>query len=311
MHNVYLSSLLLSAMPMEKLEITVVSGKGGVGKTTVSSSLLYLFHSKMRVVAADADVDTPSLHLILSMEATDIRPLSLSSRAKIEEGLCTSCGICAEKCPFGAIEMREKPVIIEYMCDGCSVCEKACPFNAIKLLPFTSGNLMVGKTRYGFPIVTAQLEVGEHNSGLLVNEVRRRAFEIYKEIKGDIILTDGAPGVGCPVISSLSATEYAIIVTEPTPEALQGADRILEITRHFKVPSGIIINRYNMSGFLEDMVRHFELKGSKILGMIPLDFSVVESISNSRPVVEYKPSSEAAVAIKNIFDELVEVLKIG
>ncbi|MGC9104579.1 MAG: P-loop NTPase [Candidatus Methanodesulfokora sp.] len=298
-------------MPVEKLEITVISGKGGVGKTTVSSSLLYLFHNRMKVVAADADVDTPSLHLILSVEVAEKKPLFLSSRAKIREELCSSCGICAEKCPFGAIEMGEKPMVIEYMCDGCSVCEKACPLNAIELVPFASGNLIVGRTRFGFPIVTAQLEVGEHNSGLLVNEVRRKAFEIYKEVGGDVILTDGAPGIGCPVISSLSATEYAVIVTEPTPEALQGADRILEITRHFRIPSGIIINKYNMSGFLEKMVRHFELNGSRILGMIPLDFSVVESISNARPVVEHKPNSGAAVAIKSIFDELVEVLDIG
>jgi MinD superfamily P-loop ATPase len=298
-------------MPMEKLEITIVSGKGGVGKTTISSSLLYLFHNKgMRVVAADADVDTPSLHLILSMDIVERKPLVLSSRARIKEDQCTSCGICAEKCPFGAIEMKEKPLVIEYMCDGCSVCEKACPFNAIELVQFTSGNLMIGRTRYGFPIVTAQLEIGEHNSGLLVNEVRKKAFEIYKEVGGDLILTDGAPGIGCPVISSLSATDYAVIVTEPTPEALQGADRILEITRHFKIPSGIVINRYNMSNFLEKMVRHLELSGSKILGMISLDFSVVESVSNARPVVEHRPDSEAAVAIKNMFNELLEVLNI-
>jgi MinD superfamily P-loop ATPase len=169
---------------------------------------------------------------------------------------------------------------------------------------------MIGRTRYGFPIVTAQLEIGEHNSGLLVNEVRKKAFEIYKEVGGDLILTDGAPGIGCPVISSLSATDYAVIVTEPTPEALQGADRILEITRHFKIPSGIVINRYNMSNFLEKMLRHFELSGSKVLGMIPLDFSVVESVSNARPVVEHRPDSEAAVAIKNMFSELQEVLNI-
>ncbi len=293
---------------MKKKEITIISGKGGVGKTTVSSSLLYLMNRDgLGVVAADADVDTPSLHLAMGFRPIEERNLTLSSKAKIGNK-CILCGRCVEKCPFGAIVMNERPRVIPYMCDGCSICLKACPVGAISLEPAVAGKLVVGESRYGFPMVTAQLNVGEHNSGLLVNEVRKKALEICNSTGREFVVTDGAPGIGCPVIASLSATDYALVVTEPTPEALQGAERILEITTHFGVPAGVVLNKHDMSDFGEEMLRKFESSKIEVLGKIPLDFSVVESLSNAEPVVAYRPDSPAARSLFDLYERLREVV---
>ncbi len=293
---------------MRKKEITIISGKGGVGKTTISSSLLYLMNrDDLGVVAVDADVDTPSLHLAMGFQPLEEKDLTLSSKAEIG-GKCILCGRCIEKCPFGAIVVEEELKVIPYMCDGCSICLKACPVGAISIKSAVAGRLIVGRSRYGFPMVTAQLNVGEHNSGLLVNEVRKKALEICNSTGREFVVTDGAPGIGCPVIASLSATDYALVVTEPTPEALQGARRILEITTHFGVPAGIVLNKHDMSDFGEEMLRVFKSSNIEVLGKIPLDFSVVESLSNGKPVVAHKPDSSAARSLFDLYERLKEVV---
>lgn len=290
------------------IEIAVVSGKGGSGKTTLASSLAFLFNEeRTKIVVADADVDTPSLHFLLQLkEIISNLDIKFSRKASLSEPLCLKCMKCVYACQFSAIAtINNSPKIDKYLCEGCGTCKIVCPVNAIKIEEVTTGKLTVGVSKYDFPFVTAQLELGEHNSGALVDAVRSRARKIATENKADLILIDGAPGIGCPVISTLVGASYAIIVTEPTPASEDGARRVLEVAKHFGIKNGFVVNKADISRYREHVVSSLKEQGSEYLGDIPLDFSVVKALSEGKPVVEY--DSLASRAIREIFHKIKEV----
>lgn len=297
-------------------EIAIVSGKGGVGKTTVSASLAYyLFSRGFRIVASDADVDTPSLKLLIPLKKVYKREdIAVSKKAVISGDKCVKCGRCAEECVYDAIictELNEFRVL-PYMCEGCGVCRLVCPTDAIEILNTKTGELLVGDTIYGFPIVTAQLEVGEHNSGLLVGAVRNEASKIAENINAKIIVTDGAPGIGCPVIATLIGASYAIVVAEPTPPSLKGALRVIEVARHFKVPVGLIINKYDISNYTSKIEKLILSKypDINILGKIPLDFEVLKAVAQRKPIIEFNSNANSSIALIDAFEKLLERVKI-
>lgn len=286
-------------------EIVVASGKGGVGKTTVAASLaVFLVKAGTKIVAADADVDAPDLLLALgggkTISSTEIEA---SEKATIDESKCTGCGNCVSACPFGAIVMDNRlPTVVRLMCEGCGVCKVVCPVDAVEVKKAVTGTLKIEDTKYGFPSVTGHLRLGEHNSGYLVASVKNSGRKTAEDLGAKTLVIDAAPGIGCPVIASITGASYVIAVTEPTPAAKRDLERLVKVIKHFGVPAGVVINKANLSdefrGVLEDWVKH-EL-GYQILGEIPIDYEVVKALVNMVPVTEFNPNAEASKILTSI-----------
>ena len=276
-----------------------MSGKGGVGKTTVAASLaVFLAKAGTKIVAADADVDAPDLLLALGGGRTiSSTKIEASEKATIDESKCTECGNCVSACPFGAIVMdNHRPTVVRLMCEGCGVCRVVCPVDAVEVKKAVTGTLKIEDTKYGFPSVTGYLRLGEHNSGYLVASVKNSGRKTAEDLEAKALVVDAAPGIGCPVIASITGASYVIAVTEPTPAAKRDLERLVKVIKHFDVPAGVVINKANLSddfrGVLEDWVKH-EL-GYQILGEIPIDYEVVKALVNMVPVTEFNPNAEAS-----------------
>lgn len=265
-------------------EIVVISGKGGTGKTTIVGGLAVLMKNK---VIADCDVDAADLHLILAPKVIETHDFTAGLRPITDEKKCTACGTCAGLCRFDAIEILDVAKIDEFSCEGCGVCAYFCPEAAISLKENLCGEWYISDTLYG-PMVHAQLGIGEENSGKLVSLVKRKAKEIAENIHADFILIDGPPGVGCPVIASLSNADLILIVTEPTLSGLHDLERILELSGHFKLNSCVCINKWdintNISSRIDDMCSE---KGVSIISKVPFDPAATKSLVAGRPIVGY------------------------
>jgi len=292
-------------------EIVGVSGKGGVGKTRLTASLIFLLsRSGFKVVGADADVDAPNLALILRGEKIESKPIRASEKAFINSDKCDGCGICVERCKFMALNIESgKAVVNHFLCEGCGVCKLVCPKNAVEIKDVESGVVATIRTRYGFPLISGRLHIGETGSGKIVNAVKALARKLAEEEKSDFIFVDGPPGVGCPVISAIAGANYAIAVAEPTPTALYDLDRVLWITKHFKCPSVIVINKADMDREMRNkIVEYAEYNNVEVLGEIPLDMTVPYSVVNAMPIVEYAPESEASKSIKAVYAKILKIL---
>ncbi len=275
--------------------ITVVSGKGGVGKSMLSSSLAVLLARNKKVVVADCDVDAPDLGLSLGMDRKDYdswEDITTNKKAVLDEKRCTGCGKCRDVCAFGAIEWDEKrkrPAFRSLFCEGCGACGLVCPENAIRLKEVKNAKIGTGKSAYGFPIVTGQLRMGESGSGKVVFVVKDRAASLVQKLKADVMLTDAAAGIGCPVIASVRGSDYVIAVTEPTPSALSDVKRALDIVGHFGIKSGLVINKFDLNpGFSKKIESFSEKAGIPVLGKIPYDRKFVDALVNRKPAVVYE-----------------------
>jgi len=221
-------------------EVVVLSGKGGTGKTSLVGSFAAIAQSK---VLADCDVDAADLHLLLNPEQKEENEFWSGQVAVIDGEKCTECGLCQELCYFHAIsDFKVDPV----SCEGCGFCYHACPDKAITMTECLSGHWFVSQTRYG-PLVHARLGIAEENSGKLVAVVRQNARSIAERENHEYIITDGPPGIGCPVISSLSGTDLALLVTEPTLSGIHDLERVLGVCRHFGVPALVCVNKYDIN----------------------------------------------------------------
>jgi len=265
-------------------EIVVISGKGGTGKTTLAGSFAALAG---RAVLADCDVDAANLGLILRPEVRTTHEFSGSRRAVIDVEKCTGCGRCADVCRGAAIrEGDAHPEIMPFSCEGCGVCRHACPEGAIRMVDGVSGRWYVSDTPHG-TLVHARLEPGEENSGKLVTVVRNEARRIAEASGRSLVLIDGPPGIGCPVIASLTGVSMALIVTEPTLSAMHDYRRVLEVCRHFGVPAAVTINRYDMHpANSRAITRDCDAEGVEVLGRIPYDPGVTSALLRGRTVVE-------------------------
>ena len=262
-------------------EIVILSGKGGTGKTTIVGALAALAKKK---VLADCDVDAADLHLLLSPAERQKSEFWSGQVAHIDEERCTQCGLCQELCRFNAITDFKVDAV---SCEGCGFCAYICPVEAITMQENMSGYWFISDTRYG-PLVHARLGIAQENSGKLVAVVRQQAKQIAGERGLDYIISDGPPGIGCPVISSLSGASFALLVTEPTLSGMHDLDRVLGVCCHFGVPAMVCINKYDLN---EENTRQIESRclnqGVAIAGKIPFDNAVTESIVRGIPVVEY------------------------
>lgn len=262
-------------------EVVVLSGKGGTGKTSFVGSFAALAKG---AVLADCDVDAADLHLILQPAIQQRHEFWSGQTAFIAEDRCTQCGLCQELCRFKAIkDFRIDPI----SCEGCGFCSRICPTEAITMKENLAGHWFISDTSYG-PLVHAQLGVAQENSGKLVATVRQQAKIVAERQSLDYIISDGPPGIGCPVISSLSGANLALLVTEPTLSGIHDLERVLGVCRHFGVPALVCINKYDVN---EDSTRHIESychgQGVEVATRIPFDNAVTRAIVHGLPVVEY------------------------
>lgn len=280
---------------MEIKEIVVISGKGGTGKTTITSSLILYFQD---IVIGDCDVDAPNLQILFNPQNSKKESFYGMKKAKLDRELCIDCGKCYEVCRFDAIENPKK-------CESCSICEYVCPVGAIKMVDNEAGEIYVSETKYG-KMVHACLFPGEENSGKLVAEVRKKAKKIAQDENKKYILLDGAPGVACNVISSLTGVKKAVIVTEPTLSGLHDLERVLELIERFRIKPYFVINKYDLSFEIANKIEEFlKDKGFEISVKVPFDKRIVKAIGRKEipSVAEYKLFEELG------FKKLAENLK--
>ena len=295
-------------------QITIISGKGGTGKTTLVASFAALAEN---MVIADCDVDAPDLHLLLHPEIVKTEAFKGLNVAVMDKSKCTECGICEEACRFKAISDNASGVdardgdfftgvtgsgyeVNKTRCEGCGVCVFVCDQDAIILTERVSGYTFISKTKYG-TMVHAQLNIAEEASGKLVTVVRNNAQRVAEEEGSDLILIDGSPGIGCPVIASLTGVDLALVVTEPTMSGLHDLSRILDVTKHFGIKSVVCINKYDINESNSRRITEFcQERGVTSVRNIPYDPVVTEAMVAAVPVVEF---SDGAVsdAIREIW----------
>nr|WP_126381267.1 ATP-binding protein [Desulfovibrio ferrophilus] len=265
-------------------EIVVISGKGGTGKTSVTAALASLGPQK---VLADCDVDAADLHLVLAPKNIRTEDFVAGERAFINTDSCVDCGLCLEHCRYGAVS--EDFQIIPENCEGCGVCAFVCPEDAAVMLPRTCGVWHVAETRFG-SMVHARLGIAEENSGKLVTTVRKTARELAEAQGASLILTDGPPGIGCPVIASLGGANLAIAVAEPTTSALHDLKRVFGLTKHFDIPLMVIINKSGINEETAKVIRDYcKDNGVEVAGTLPYDKAFTQAQINAMSVVEYDP----------------------
>ena len=261
-------------------EIVVLSGKGGTGKTAVTSSFAALAKD---AVLADADVDAANLGLVLDARPVEEERFEGGHVAVLDESLCDDCGLCLEKCRFGAID--EGPRIDPLACEGCGLCAAMCHAEAIRMEPRICGRVTVAETRHG-TLVHARLDPGAENSGKLVTRVRQRAREIAEERGASLLLTDGPPGIGCPVIASIGGADLALIVAEAGVSGVHDLDRVLDLATHFRVPAAVAVNRWDLSPENAERIEsRCAARGVPFAGRIPFDRNVVDAIVAGIPPV--------------------------
>jgi MinD superfamily P-loop ATPase len=281
-------------------ELVILSGKGGTGKTTIAGCFAALAENK---VMADCDVDAADLHLILSPENKHIEEFWSGQTAWIDENECLKCVICRRHCRFDAIHNFK---VDQLSCEGCGFCARICPVDAITMQDNLAGQWYISDTKYG-PLVHAQLGIAQENSGKLVALVRQQARKIAEEKGLSFIITDGPPGIGCPVISSLSGADIALLVTEPTPSGFHDLERVIDVCRHFNVPTTVCINKYDID--MEKCARierYCTVNGINVAGKVPFDSAVNRSVACGVPLIEYS-NGPAADEIKRVWNN-VEVL---
>jgi len=286
-------------------EFVVISGKGGTGKTSLTASFACLAD---RPVIADCDVDAADLHLVLQPHVKERHEFQSGHEAVIRQEVCIGCGICAEDCRFEAVKTTRPPeqgpvfTIDSFSCEGCGVCVRFCPVQAIDFPERLCGEWMVSKTRCG-PMVHARLGVAAENSGKLVSTVRREALRVAQSGEHHLILIDGPPGIGCPVIASVTGASQMLIVTEPTLSGEHDLGRVLSLARHFGIPSAVCVNKWDVNPDLTERIEKRAIRsGSRVAGRIRYDPSVTLAQIRGRTVVE--TDAPSAQDIRNVWDSL-------
>lgn len=276
-------------------QIVIISGKGGTGKTVITASFASLAKNK---VMADCDVDAADLHLLLHPEIKEEHEFRAGNKLVIDPPKCNQCGKCIEVCRFDAISEHqstrapEHQIIIDSIsCEGCGICAKVCPEDAIMTKENLCGEWYISDTKYG-SLVHAKLGIAEENSGKLVSLVRQNAKTIAENKNMDYVIIDGPPGIGCPVIASLSGVDLALIVTEPTLSGIHDMERILGVANHFGVKPVVCINKYDLNPENTQSIEEYCQKSDiGVIGKIPFDKVVIEALVRGMPVVEYSKDS--------------------
>ncbi len=279
-------------------QLTIISGKGGTGKTTFTAAFAQLTDNK---VMADCDVDAADLHLILAPEVKKTSPFYGSRTPVVDMERCTKCGVCTEVCRFDAIH---DGVVNLFACDHCALCMHACPEKVITMEESHSGDWFVSETRFG-PLVHAKLGIAEENSGKLVTVVRKEAMDLAKEQGADWVVIDGPPGIGCPVTAALTGVSKVLIITEPTLSGIHDMERVLSLTTHFNIPAQVCINKHDIHPANTRQIEAYCLqKGIEIVGKIPFHRGVIEAMVNGKTVVE-ADVPEVAAAVREVWERVM------
>ncbi len=286
-------------------ELVIISGKGGTGKTCLTAAFSSLAGNK---VLCDADVDAADLYLITAPDIRARYDFRAGHTAVIDKDECTACGLCRDLCRWEAVSKDFE--VDSIACEGCGVCVYFCPEKAIDFPMDTCGQWFISDTRFG-PMVHARLGIAEENSGKLVSLVRQEAKKLGKERNLDLILTDGPPGIGCPVIAAIGGASAVLIVAEPTVSGKHDLERVARLAAHFNVPAMICINKFDLnpdlSGSIETLA---EGMGLSCIGRIPFDPTVTKSMVQARNVIEYAPKSIAGRAVKEVWKRVSQTLKL-
>lgn len=262
--------------------IAIISGKGGTGKTIIAASFAALGRN---VCLVDCDVDAADLHLLLKPEVQESHEFRSGHTAVIDKNLCTQCGECTAVCRFNAIS--EVFTVDPISCEGCGVCSHVCPAEAIAMRENVSGEWFVSQTKYG-PFVHARLGIAEENSGKLVTKIKQVAAERAERHRCTCVIVDGPPGIGCPVIASLTGVDVAVIVTEPTLSGIHDMERVAGVARHFSIPTKVVINKCDINQENSNAIATLcEKENIEVVARIPFSKKVVESMVNGVPVVEF------------------------
>jgi len=294
-------------------ELVVISGKGGTGKTSIVAAFAAL---AKKAVLADCDVDAADLHLLLQPDIKQSHDFSGGKLASVITGKCIGCGRCEEVCNFDAVIFNgpaDDVVGITYTidsiaCEGCGVCVYFCPVDAIEFKDAINGKWFVSDTRFG-PMLHARLGIAEENSGKLVSLIRKEAKRIATEQNKDLIIVDGSPGIGCPVIASIAGADLVLVVTEPTIAARHDLDRVAELTEHFKIPTVVCINKYDINVRIAKSIEKEALERNlKVVGKIAYDIAVTKAQIAAKSIVEYS-SNGLKEQIVSLWESMLDMLK--
>ncbi len=281
-------------------EIVIISGKGGTGKTSITGAFASLAENSL---LCDADVDAADLHLLMAPEVRQTTAFMGGSLAQIRQDDCVQCGYCQEVCKFDAV--RDDFTINQLACEGCGVCVDLCPAGAVDFPVQQCGEWFISDTRYG-EMVHARLGIAEENSGKLVSLVRREGRRLAEEKGYELILTDGPPGIGCPVIAAIGGATALVIIVEPTVSGLHDMQRVVDLAKHFRVPGLICINKFDLNpGMTEKIEAYGKEHNMQLLGRIPFDPQFVRAMIEGQSIVEHSPDSDAAAAVRGIWENIM------
>ncbi|MFO7923794.1 MAG: ATP-binding protein [Bacteroidales bacterium] len=287
-------------------EIVVLSGKGGTGKTSITAAFALLSRNS---VITDCDVDAADLHLLLSPEVYKSENFPSGAKAVIDGEKCTGCGLCLDLCRFGAIEFKDNVYYIdEYACEGCGLCVEACPAGAVTIEKYENNRIYFSNCRFG-PMIYGKLGIAEENSGKLVSRIRQYAKETAIKTNARYILTDGPPGIGCPVISSVTGSDMVIAITEPTQSGWHDLQRLIEMIGRFKTPLFVIINKYDLNKDMATTIENnLKGKGIRVSGKIPYDETMILALLEGKAINEFKPGGTVAYELNRIWETIKEII---
>jgi len=301
--------------PVKKpFHVGIFSGKGGVGKTSITASIACAMAEKgIKILAADTDVDAPNLAILFQAQTTVKNEFTVQTteKATLIEDQCTHCKRCVDEkfCHFSAIAWDEEqsiPIIDTIACEGCKACQLLCPEKAFSIDPVDSGTVRHVHSIYGFDVITGETILGAQTSGKLVSELKVYSTEVAKDSDCEVIILDGPPGIGCPVIAAMTDLHYVIVVIEPTSAALHDAERLIQVVSNFNIPYGVIINKSDMyqAGY-ETVMAYLTELNIELLGEIPLDNDWPYAIARGKPIYIDKPNGPSAKHIREILNQIL------
>jgi MinD superfamily P-loop ATPase len=289
-------------------EVVIISGKGGTGKTILCASFAALAEN---AVVADCDVDAANLHLLLHPTVQKTHPFYGNKTARILQENCSQCRECLNHCRFDAVRDEGERIIIDPLsCEGCEVCSRICPAGAAVMEETMAGEWYESKTKYG-DFIHARLGIAQENSGKLVTQVRKRSTAVAKNNNRSLVLIDGPPGIGCPVIASLSGTNLALVVTEPTLSGIHDMKRVIKTARHFQTQTACCINKFDLNPRNTEKIETWcQQENVPMLGKIPFDEAVIQITVRGIPLIEGDPSSSVSEKIRDIWEEIRLILNM-